>query len=338
MDLSFVAVQALNGLASASSLFITACGLTLVFGVTRIVNFAHGSLYMVGAYHGRDPGAVAARIVVRAGLVLGRHPALGAHRRRDRNPHRGAAAPAHLRRAGIVPASGDLRRRAGAAGSRRAGFRPAGHPRTARAGPARPGRDLRTAVSVLRAGADRRRSRGARARVAAAAPDPLRHPRPRRDAGPRHGGGAWRQPGAALHRHAVRRRLPRRARRRAADPARRRQYGHGSLDHRRMLRRHGGGRHGQRAGRLSGGLDHRAIAGLRHSGLPEKHAGGRLPADGRGARRQALRLLRAPRDRRRHARGRYREPQSDARRKPVRAVGAARAPGLPAAGRRMPIC
>lgn len=50
MDLSFVAIQVLNGLASASSLFITACGLTLVFGVTRIVNFAHGSLYMVGAF------------------------------------------------------------------------------------------------------------------------------------------------------------------------------------------------------------------------------------------------------------------------------------------------
>ncbi|MCB8819619.1 ABC transporter permease [Microvirga rosea] len=50
MDLSFILIQALNGLASASSLFITACGLTLVFGVTRIVNFAHGSLYMVGAY------------------------------------------------------------------------------------------------------------------------------------------------------------------------------------------------------------------------------------------------------------------------------------------------
>ena len=50
MDPSFVAIQALNGLASASSLFITACGLTLVFGVTRIVNFAHGSLYMVGAF------------------------------------------------------------------------------------------------------------------------------------------------------------------------------------------------------------------------------------------------------------------------------------------------
>ena len=42
--------QVLTGLASASNLFLVACGLTLIFGVTRVVNFAHGSLYMVGAY------------------------------------------------------------------------------------------------------------------------------------------------------------------------------------------------------------------------------------------------------------------------------------------------
>src|SRR5690349_9187591 len=45
-------LQALNGLASASSLFLVASGLTVIFGVTRIVNFAHGSLYMLGAYLG----------------------------------------------------------------------------------------------------------------------------------------------------------------------------------------------------------------------------------------------------------------------------------------------
>jgi branched-chain amino acid transport system permease protein len=43
-------VQLLNGLASASALFLVAAGLSLIFGVTRIVNFAHGSLYMLGAY------------------------------------------------------------------------------------------------------------------------------------------------------------------------------------------------------------------------------------------------------------------------------------------------
>jgi branched-chain amino acid transport system permease protein len=50
MSFSFLLVQMLNGLASAASLFIIASGLTIVFGVTRIVNFAHGSLYMLGAY------------------------------------------------------------------------------------------------------------------------------------------------------------------------------------------------------------------------------------------------------------------------------------------------
>ena len=43
-------IQTLNGLASASSLFLVAVGLSLIFGVTRIVNFAHGSLYMLGVY------------------------------------------------------------------------------------------------------------------------------------------------------------------------------------------------------------------------------------------------------------------------------------------------
>jgi branched-chain amino acid transport system permease protein len=43
-------VQLLNGLAGASSLFLVAAGLSLIFGVTRIVNFAHGSFFMVGIY------------------------------------------------------------------------------------------------------------------------------------------------------------------------------------------------------------------------------------------------------------------------------------------------
>jgi len=44
------AVQLLNGLAGASALFLVAVGLSLIFGVTRIVNFAHGSMYMIGLY------------------------------------------------------------------------------------------------------------------------------------------------------------------------------------------------------------------------------------------------------------------------------------------------
>lgn len=48
--MDFLFVQAMNGLASASSLFLVASGLSLIFGVTRIVNFAHGAFYMLGAY------------------------------------------------------------------------------------------------------------------------------------------------------------------------------------------------------------------------------------------------------------------------------------------------
>ncbi len=44
------AVQLLNGLAGASTLFLIAVGLSLIFGVTRIVNFAHGSMFMLGLY------------------------------------------------------------------------------------------------------------------------------------------------------------------------------------------------------------------------------------------------------------------------------------------------
>src|SRR5258706_5941934 len=50
MSSASVLIQFLNGLASASSLFLVAAGLSLIFGVTRIVNFAHGSLYMLGMY------------------------------------------------------------------------------------------------------------------------------------------------------------------------------------------------------------------------------------------------------------------------------------------------
>ena len=49
-DLGFYLVQALTGLSSASALFLVASGLSIIFGVTRVVNFAHGSFYMLGAY------------------------------------------------------------------------------------------------------------------------------------------------------------------------------------------------------------------------------------------------------------------------------------------------
>lgn len=43
-------VQIVNGLIEGVMLFMVASGLTLIFGVSRIVNFAHGSFYMLGAF------------------------------------------------------------------------------------------------------------------------------------------------------------------------------------------------------------------------------------------------------------------------------------------------
>ncbi len=50
ISVSTLAGLTINGLVAASTLFIIASGLSIIFGVTRIVNFAHGSLYMLGAY------------------------------------------------------------------------------------------------------------------------------------------------------------------------------------------------------------------------------------------------------------------------------------------------
>jgi branched-chain amino acid transport system permease protein len=50
MSLSALLFQGIDGLSSASGLFLVAAGLSLIFGVTRIINMAHGSLYMLGLY------------------------------------------------------------------------------------------------------------------------------------------------------------------------------------------------------------------------------------------------------------------------------------------------
>lgn len=69
MSLSGLLVQLLNGLASASSLFLVSVGLSLIFGVTRTINFAHGSFYMLGIY-------VAYSLVGHWGDQIGFWPAL----------------------------------------------------------------------------------------------------------------------------------------------------------------------------------------------------------------------------------------------------------------------
>ena len=50
MDLVSLAVQLLNGVQYGLVLFLVASGLTLVFGILRVINLAHGAFYMLGAY------------------------------------------------------------------------------------------------------------------------------------------------------------------------------------------------------------------------------------------------------------------------------------------------
>jgi branched-chain amino acid transport system permease protein len=63
--MTYLITQTLNGLFSAALLFLIASGLTLAFGVMKIVNIAHGSFYMLGVY-------VAYTVVLRTqSLLLG---------------------------------------------------------------------------------------------------------------------------------------------------------------------------------------------------------------------------------------------------------------------------
>ncbi|MGZ5207249.1 MAG: ABC transporter permease subunit, partial [Caldimonas sp.] len=50
MDLSTFLVQCLNAVQYGLLLFLVASGLTLIFGIMGVINLAHGSFYMLGAY------------------------------------------------------------------------------------------------------------------------------------------------------------------------------------------------------------------------------------------------------------------------------------------------
>src|SRR3954451_11509706 len=62
--------QCLNGLQLGLLLFLLAAGLTLVFGIMDLVNLAHGSLYMVGAYFAATFAAWTGSFVLGALLAL----------------------------------------------------------------------------------------------------------------------------------------------------------------------------------------------------------------------------------------------------------------------------
>src|SRR6478752_6387258 len=62
--------QCLNGLQFGLLLFLLAAGLTLVFGIMDLVNLAHGSLYMIGAYFAATFAAWTGSFVAGAVLAL----------------------------------------------------------------------------------------------------------------------------------------------------------------------------------------------------------------------------------------------------------------------------
>jgi len=62
--------QCLNGIQLGMLLFLLAAGLTLIFGIMDLVNLAHGSLYMIGAYFAATFAAVTGSFVLGAILAL----------------------------------------------------------------------------------------------------------------------------------------------------------------------------------------------------------------------------------------------------------------------------
>src|SRR5260221_4596262 len=60
---SFVLAQCLSALSQAAILFFVACGLTLIFGIMRVVNFSHGVIFMLGAYVGYSAASLTGRFV-----------------------------------------------------------------------------------------------------------------------------------------------------------------------------------------------------------------------------------------------------------------------------------
>ncbi|MGI9368160.1 MAG: branched-chain amino acid ABC transporter permease, partial [Ruegeria sp.] len=70
--------QILNGLQFGVMLFLTAAGLTLVFGVMGLINLAHGSLFMVGAFAAAATAAATGSFVLALGASLAAAAAAGA--------------------------------------------------------------------------------------------------------------------------------------------------------------------------------------------------------------------------------------------------------------------
>ena len=70
MDLPFLTTQALNALQAGMLLFLLSSGLALIFGMLRVINFAHGAFYMLGAYAGLTGLALTGRFWLAVPLAV----------------------------------------------------------------------------------------------------------------------------------------------------------------------------------------------------------------------------------------------------------------------------
>src|SRR5947207_4321448 len=69
MDVATFLVQCLNGVQYGLLLFLVASGLTLIFGIMGIINLAHGSFYMIGAYMAFTLSSLTGSLII--AIVLG---------------------------------------------------------------------------------------------------------------------------------------------------------------------------------------------------------------------------------------------------------------------------
>ena len=275
-------VHVLTSLLYASVLFLIAGGLSLIYGVMRIVNLAHGNLYAFGAYVSAWAVGVMATRWPTGGAL--RAPAAGrGGRGRTRRHPRADPAAALLPARGGVPAPRHLRP---APDPRRSHALPLGAVPALRE-PALRGlrqpHDRRDDLSELQPDRHRRRRPRGRRHLGLRLQDAVRRD-PARDF-PEHAhglrAGHQRQPCLRPGLHA--RMLHGRARRghHRAEPGRGARHGRGRPHH--GLRGGGDRRSGQPRGRARRRLARRRGARDRHHALPGDRAGRPLPHGGRGA-------------------------------------------------------
>ena len=273
-------LQFLAGLTHAMILFLIASGLSLIFGVTRTINFAHGSLYMLAAYLTVTLGTVLpfGALSPYAGMLLaplavallGGIVEIGLVRRVYRAPELYQL----LLTFALVLILGDVVRFFWGP-EHRVGLKPPGLDGTVLVlGQLVPTYDF----AVLALG-----PAVALGLVGSTASHPVGGPRPRGGLGSRDGGRAGRQPGLALHRRVRRRFVVGRRSGSAPGRAPAAHHGDGCRHHRRGVRGGGDRRDGQRLRRAGGGDPPRRppVAGDRVAppGVPARPG---LSLDGRG--------------------------------------------------------